>query len=190
MIQKSGRKPNTKTQDASSARAAALEAFIFETEGLTPADMDRINSEHGLEAGDAPMESYRLDRLADMRALRACDSDSAADHSPSALHVHRAVRDDGGGIGRATRAKVHGHAMVDAGLNDGDWVDIDADAEPVDGDIVLAEIDGSARVLRRLRIIGGARVLVAANREVEAITILEADRLTIHGVARLAARGI
>lgn len=188
MIRKSERKPNTTTQDASSARAAALEAFILATEGLTPADMERINAEHGL-AADAPLEdAFRLDWPA-MRAARLA-SDISTGCAPSAPFIHRPARDDGGGTCGATRAKVYGNSMVDAGLGDGDWVDIDADAEAVDGDIVLAEIDGAGKVLRRLRLIGGARVLVAANPEVEAITILESDRLTIHGVARLAPRGI
>lgn len=187
MIRKHYKKPAAETQDASSAREAALEAFLYETEGLTPQDMARINAKHGL-AADAPLEeAFRLDWPA-MRAARTVGG-ASADHAPSAPFIHRAARDDGG-AGRATRAKVHGNSMAEAGLRDGDWVDIDADAEPVDGDIVLAEIDGAGQVLRRLRIIGGARVLVAANREAEPIAICDPDRLAIHGVARIATRGI
>lgn len=188
MIRKTERKPSTKTQDASSARVAALEAFIFETEGLTPADMERINAEHGLAADATLEEAFRLDWPA-MRAARLAGGISTGS-APSAPYVHRPARDDGGRMRGATRVKVYGNSMADAGLRDGDWVDIDADAEPVDGDIVLAEIGGAARVLRTLRIIGGARVLVAVNQEVETIAICDSERLTIHGVARLEPRGI
>jgi len=183
MNRKGWRKPSAPREDASSARLAALEAFILETEGMTPSDVERINAEHGIAPDDDLAEAFRLDHaLAKRERSKACASQPA---SLEAAIFHRAVRDDGGGVGRATRVKVHGRSMIDAGLNDGDWIDIDADAQPRDGDIVLAEIDGSGRALRRLRIIGGAAVLVAANPEIEPIAICDPERLTIHGVARL-----
>ncbi len=182
MNRKGWRKSSAPSKSDSSARLAALEAFILETEGLTPLDMERINAEHGLAPGDDLAEAFRLDRFLDKRS-KAADLGSRAP-PPQAAPVHRAVRDDGGGVGRAIRVKVHGRSMIDAGLNDGDWIDIDVDAQPLDGDIVLAEIDGAGQALRTLRIIGGAIVLVAANREIGPISICDPDRLIIHGVAR------
>lgn len=178
MNRKREREATNPSQDASTARLAALEAFLFETEGLTPADLEMLNAKHGLAAGDALDEAFRLDWLADRRS-RAAHQNGA---QPAPSFIHRPARDHS--AGGATRAKVYGDSMIDAGMRDGDWVEIDADAEPVDGDVVLAEIDGGGRVLRTLKIIGGARVLVAANPNVEPIVICDAERLAFYGVAR------
>lgn len=180
MIRKTTRGKTIPADDSSSARLAALESFIFETEGLTRADLDMLNAKHGLGDGGALDTAFRLDRLGD-RPSRAA---SQRDAEPLPYVTHRPARDDGAEIARATRAKVYGDSMADAGMRDGDWVEIDTDAEPMDGDVVLAEIDGGARVLRTLKIIGGASVLLAANPNVEPIVICDAARLTFHGVAR------
>lgn len=88
------------------------------------------------------------------------------------------------GVGReAPRewAKVFGDAMAGHGFRHHDRVRLDHDVAPADGDIVLAEVQGVGRVLRKLSIIGGVHVL-SADAGVKPIVVEDLSQLVYYGV--------
>lgn len=78
--------------------------------------------------------------------------------------------------------RIKGDSMRQLGIKDGDMVDIELNAQPKDGDIVCADVVGVGRVVRTLKIIGGAYILVASNPAFEAIPVLEESDMRILGV--------
>jgi DNA polymerase V len=76
--------------------------------------------------------------------------------------------------------RVSGHSMQGAGISDGDELVVDRSLTPVDGNVVVAVLDGELTV-KRLRLDGGVR-LVAENADYPDIEIPELAELTVWGV--------
>jgi len=80
---------------------------------------------------------------------------------------------------------IHGDSMVEADFHDGDIAFVDASREAVDGDIVLAEINGE-QTIKRLRIKSRtwrtSIILVAENPRFQPIEIAECDTVRVLGV--------
>ncbi len=88
------------------------------------------------------------------------------------------------GISRGSRLfalKVKGESMRGREIRDGDWVVADADARPVQGDVVVALIDGE-NVLKTFSIKDGSCFLKAENPEFPDLVPL--DEMTIQGVVK------
>lgn len=173
----------SKRASSASKPLSAVEALMLELEGVDPRELERLSVAAGLPPGNAPdmgaLRAYRMDRSGAAESNAQPSSAPAAPSLDWAL-VHKPVRDD---VALPSgRVRVHGDAMRDAGLRDGDIVELDADMEPEDGDIVLAHVEGFGRVLRTLRIIGGAYVLSAALPGVPAIAVDDDGQITFHGV--------
>lgn len=83
------------------------------------------------------------------------------------------------------QVRIKGDSMRQLGIKDGDMVEIELNAEPKDGDIVFADVVGVGRVVRTLKIIGGAYILVASNPAFEAIPVLEESDMRILGVVAI-----
>lgn len=78
--------------------------------------------------------------------------------------------------------RVSGDSMKDAGIADGDELVVDRAAEPADGSVVVAVLDGELTV-KRLRIDRRGRArLVAENPEYPDIEVPELSDLIIWGV--------
>ncbi|WMT86539.1 translesion error-prone DNA polymerase V autoproteolytic subunit [Pelagibacterium sp. 26DY04] len=77
--------------------------------------------------------------------------------------------------------RVDGHSMRDAGIFHGDLLVVDRSLNPVDGDIVVAIIDGE-QSLKRLRIAGGRPRLIFENREMPFFELPEIAEVEIWGV--------
>lgn len=77
--------------------------------------------------------------------------------------------------------EVHGDSMRDDGILDGDWVVIDADNRPRNGDTVVALIDGSEVTLKRFERDRATVRLHAANPDYVPME-LAPDRVAIQGV--------
>ena len=77
--------------------------------------------------------------------------------------------------------KVDGWSMRDAGIADGDELVVDRGVRPVDGRIVIAEIDGELTV-KRLRRIATGWLLQASNPDFADIPIGDKNDLHIWGV--------
>lgn len=174
-----------KRESSASRPLRAVEALMLELEGVDPGELERLSVAAGLAPGQAPdlgaHGAYRMDRSG---AEKANPKPVSAPTAPSfdwAL-VHKPVRDGVAAALPSGRVRVHGDAMRDAGLRHGDIVELDLDMEPEDGDIVLAHVEGVGRVLRRLRIIGGAQVLSAAEAGVPSIAVADEGQITFHGV--------
>lgn len=75
---------------------------------------------------------------------------------------------------------VQGDSMIDAGIHDGDVVIIRKTDTAVNGDIVVALIDGEEATLKRLRRRGGSVALEAANPAYET-RIFGPDRVQVQG---------
>jgi DNA polymerase V len=77
--------------------------------------------------------------------------------------------------------RVSGHSMDGAGISDGDELVVDRSIEPMDGNVVVAILDGEMTV-KRLRIRGrGRAVLVAENPDYPDIEVPELSDLVIWG---------
>lgn len=78
--------------------------------------------------------------------------------------------------------RVSGHSMEAAGISDGDELIVDRSLRPVDGDVVIAILDGELTV-KRLHLTGRGVVLRAENPDYPDIHVHELSELEIWGVA-------
>lgn len=74
--------------------------------------------------------------------------------------------------------RVTGDSMVEAGISDGDELIVDRSLDPVDGNVVIAIVEGELTV-KQLRLVGGKPELHPAN---PAYPILRPRELLIWGV--------
>ncbi|NLI55538.1 translesion error-prone DNA polymerase V autoproteolytic subunit [bacterium] len=77
--------------------------------------------------------------------------------------------------------RVSGNSMINAGIKDGDILVIDKSLEPVEGKIVIANVDGEF-VLKRIRKKGGKLYLYPENSDFNPIEIKEGMECEIWGV--------
>jgi repressor LexA len=77
--------------------------------------------------------------------------------------------------------KVRGESMIDDGIHDGDLVIVQSTAEAVDGDMVVAMVDGEVTLKRLYRQAPGTIRLQPANSEMEPLFVAAAD-LTVQGI--------
>ncbi|HEX9226706.1 MAG TPA: translesion error-prone DNA polymerase V autoproteolytic subunit [Arthrobacter sp.] len=77
--------------------------------------------------------------------------------------------------------RVSGHSMDGAGICDGDELVVDRSLAPVDGNVVVAIVDGELTV-KRLRLEHGRVRLAAENPDYPDITVPELAELSIWGV--------
>ncbi len=180
MVSRSPKRASTASKPLS-----AVEALMLELEGVGPAELEKLSVAAGLPPGKSPdvgaLPGYRLDHSGAALGKAAQPSEPNAQSYDWAL-VHKPSRDNVAAALPTDQARAHGDAMRDAGIRDGDILRLDLDMEPEDGDIVLAHVEGMGRVLRRLRIIGGAQVLSAASPGVPAIPVEDPSQVTFHGV--------
>lgn len=85
---------------------------------------------------------------------------------------------------------VEGHSVSDFGIHDGNLVVVDASAEPMDKDIVVARLDGQLTIkrirFRRSPLRGRAPVYLEASRGHDDIELGEATDLVVQGVVTAA----
>ncbi|HEX9086128.1 MAG TPA: translesion error-prone DNA polymerase V autoproteolytic subunit [Arthrobacter sp.] len=77
--------------------------------------------------------------------------------------------------------RVSGHSMDGAGISDGDELVVDRSLTPVDGNVVVAVLDGELTI-KRLRLDRGRVRLVAENPDYPDVVIPELAELSIWGV--------
>lgn len=77
--------------------------------------------------------------------------------------------------------RISGWSMKNAGINDGAIVICDRSLDPVDGDVVLASVDGQV-TCKRLRVSKDMIILAAENEEFEPIVVPEMSDLVVWGV--------
>ncbi len=77
--------------------------------------------------------------------------------------------------------KVRGESMIDDGIHDGDLVIVQSTAKAVDGDMVVAMVDGEVTLKRLYRQAPGTIRLQPANSEMEPLFVAAAD-LTVQGI--------
>lgn len=180
MVRRSPKRASTASKPLS-----AVEALMLELEGVGPAELERLSLADGLPPGQAPEmnvhRGYRMDRSGAALGKTAPPAEPRAQNYDWAL-VHKPARDEVAATLPEDQARAHGDAMRDAGIRNGDILELDLDMEPEDGDIVIAHVEGVGRVLRRLRIIGGVHVLTAASRGTPAIPVDDPSQVTYHGV--------
>jgi DNA polymerase V len=78
--------------------------------------------------------------------------------------------------------RVSGHSMEGAGISDGDELVVDRSLTPVDGNVVVAVIDGEMTI-KRLRLDHGRVRLAAENPGYPDVVVPELGELSIWGVA-------
>lgn len=77
--------------------------------------------------------------------------------------------------------RVKGDSMTGAGIHNGDLLVVDRDAEPINGSVVIAAIDGEITV-KRLRLVGGRAILQPENPAYTSIIVSDAQELQVWGV--------
>ena len=78
--------------------------------------------------------------------------------------------------------RVSGHSMEGAGISDGDELVVDRSLTPVDGNVVVAIIDGEMTI-KRLRLENGRVRLAAENPGYPDVVVSELAELSIWGIA-------
>ncbi|MFT5754729.1 MAG: DNA polymerase V [Flavobacterium sp.] len=78
-------------------------------------------------------------------------------------------------------AKVKGHSMKNAGINDGDLLVIDKSLEPQNNKIAVCQIDGEFTV-KRIKIEEDVVWLIAENEEYKPIKVTQENELMIWGI--------
>lgn len=173
---------------ASEAKLSNLEAFLLATEG--PAGQAILDAaRRGVDARGNPIAPWTTENTLDWFARRrAIEAMAATDRAAEGLRGERKPRDAVGHACRRRpcprRATMHGDSMRAAGLRDGDVFDVDPSAEPKNGDIVLARIDGVGKLIRTLRVIGGAQLLFASDPNLAPVVIDDPARVVYMGVVR------
>ncbi|MGK5028807.1 LexA family protein [Janthinobacterium sp. MDT1-19] len=178
-----------------SAGLSPLEAFIIASGDFSADDIASMTSDdtshHEETSAEAPLEAYKHW----LSAIKNQDHDTSPIHQDSSPIQIPSTRITGQSaeerrLARMASAIMHakkqvriiGNSMSELGIKDGDMVDVELNAEPKDGDIVCADVVGVGRVVRTLKIIGGAYVLVASSPAFEAIPVLEESDMRILGV--------
>jgi hypothetical protein len=149
-------------KDQASAELSPAEALMLRLENIEPGRLERLGSEEERRLGSKPAQwrGWRMDDASPVGGEPSSRQDEPRCPAPLAWAMP-AVSD--GAARRAPRewAKVYGDAMSSYGLRHHDRVRLDHDLAPSNGDIVLAEVQGVGRVLRKLSIIGGVHILSA-----------------------------
>ncbi|HLW29715.1 MAG TPA: translesion error-prone DNA polymerase V autoproteolytic subunit, partial [Brumimicrobium sp.] len=78
-------------------------------------------------------------------------------------------------------AKVRGHSMKNAGINDGDLLVIDRSLEPRDNKIAICQIDGEFTV-KRIKIEKDIIWLIAENEDFKSIKVTPENEFIIWGI--------
>ena len=77
--------------------------------------------------------------------------------------------------------QVKGDSMLEEGIFDGDWIIVEHRDTALDGDIVVALVDGEFATLKRLRLEADTVILVPANTGMAALRY-RPERIQIQGV--------
>ena len=185
-----------------SAGLSPLEAFIIASGEFSADDIASMTSDDTLPqketSAEAPLEPYEQW----LSARKNRDDEPSPTQMPSTIKIpstmiagmtaeEKYVARIASAITHAKKqVRINGDSMRDLGIKHDDMVDVELNAEPKDGDIVCADVAGVGRVVRTLRIIGGAHVLVASNPAFEAIPVLEEPDMRILGVVAVPPRKI
>ncbi|RNF30026.1 hypothetical protein NM04_14895 [Massilia aurea] len=145
---------------SSGDRPIAVEEYARLVERLNEADIEAACSQDGADAGGVP-PAWSTPRPMDK--LREHREEPSVLSAPTHLYFEweRA---------QASRIVARGESLAAIGVHDGDEFHIDEDAELNDGDLVAAEGSGG-RLLRRLRHVGGARLLCSGSPDLPAIAL-------------------
>lgn len=84
-------------------------------------------------------------------------------------------------------ARIEGESMIGAGIHDGDLIVVDRSKEPLNGQVVIAAINGEP-VCKRLHQYGGEVALLSENPRFPPRYILDGDELEIWGVVTFSVR--
>lgn len=77
--------------------------------------------------------------------------------------------------------RVSGDSMEDVGIDSGDWLSVDCEIEPLNGDIVIASVDNELTVKRLFRR-NGQILLLAENDNYEPLLVQKDSDFRIFGV--------
>lgn len=83
--------------------------------------------------------------------------------------------------------RAHGDSMIGSGIYDGDLLVVDRSADAVQGDVIIAAINGEP-VVKRLGRVGETLALLSDNPLYQPRLILEGDDLEVWGVVRCSLR--
>jgi hypothetical protein len=151
-------------------------------ENIEPSTLQRLGAAEEARIG------IKAARAIGNRMERAATTRTASVQKPSLdsslfeqSWVMQTASDDMGRRTPGAWAKVYGNSMAGHGLRHGDRIEVDHDLVPSDGDIVLADVRGVGRALRKLSIIGGVHVL-SGDQGVKPIVVEDTALLTYHGV--------
>lgn len=168
---KSKAKPNRETDPH--ARPLPVEEFALLAEGLSEADIEAVCAKDGADVGGVP-PAWSTPRP--MNKLGERPDPPSFQLAPAQLWFEWEP-------GRACRIVARDEGLAVFGIHDGDEFDIDVDVKLDEGNLVAVEGIGG-RLLRKLRHVGGVRLLCSGNPELPAIAF--DDHFRCLGVASLA----
>lgn len=161
-------------KNANAAHALPVEEYARLVEGLDAADVEAACVDDGAAPGGVP-PAWNSAAFSERLAKRLLSSHANAPAPEAAWDVRR---DGPGGLSGVQVPCVviaHGRELSALGIEDGDALDVHEDATPREGDLVIADLVGLGRVLRRLRFVSGAALLCSQHPERPAISLNERD---------------
>jgi DNA polymerase V len=125
------------------------------------------------------LDSARLGPLYSAVAVPAGFPSPAQDYFSGRIDLNKHLIND---ITSTFLVRVSGHSMEGAGISDGDELVVDRSLTPVDGNVVVAVVDGEMTI-KRLRLEHGRVRLSAENPGYPDVVIPELSELSVWGVA-------
>ena len=170
---KSKAKQNTEDKSIN-ARPLPVEEFARLVECLDEADIEAACAGDGAPPGGLP-SAWSRDIVATLRLDSAIEPQKAL---ATARQEWRASTTESSSPSfELTRGVVIacGNELAAVGVENGATLDIRSDIVAREGDLVIIELKGFGRLLRRLRFVGGAALLCSGNRERPAIPLEDTE---------------
>lgn len=161
--------------------AFPVEEYALLVEGLDASDIETACFQDGAASGGVP-PGWNCEALSEALAKRAPTL------GPKALEAEWVVWPDGpsGGFDEQSACVIiaRGRELSALGVADGETLDVHMDMEPGEGDLVIAELEGFGKFLRKLRFVGGAPLLCSQHVERPAILLDQHDLTRVRVVTR------
>jgi len=182
---KSKAKPNSENDPC--ARPLPVEEFALLVEGLSEADIEAICAQDGASPDGVPLD-WSGEAFSERLAERLGSSGPKSPESESEWDAWR--EKPSGSLSEQSSCVIiaRGRELSPLGVADGEALDVHVDMSPREGDLVIAELAGFGKLLRKLRFVGGVPLLCSEHVDRPAIPLSRQDLARLRVVARRALR--
>lgn len=161
--------------------ALPVEEYALLVEGLDASNIEAACFQDGAAPGGLP-PGWTCEALSEALAKRS------PRRGPGVSEAEWVVWPDApsGGLDEQSLCAIiaSGRELSALGVANGETLDVHMDMEPSEGDLVIAELEGFRKLLRKLRFVGGAPLLCSGHVERPAIPLDRQDLARLRVVTR------